>query len=73
MTKQEILDIFYEKKIATITNKTVISGTFFLGLFVPDKGNVSKKVSKEIYDKYDKDDNSKNRIEVYIPKGVVII
>ena len=73
MTKQEILDTFYEKKIATITNKTTISGTFFLGLFIPDKGNVSKKVSKEIYDKYDKDVEGKNKIKIYIPKEVVVI
>lgn len=73
MTKQEILDTFYEKKIATVTNKTVLTGTFFLGLFIPEKGSVNLKVSKEVYDKYDKDVESKNRIEVYVPRGVVIV
>jgi hypothetical protein len=73
MTKQEILDTFYEKKVATVTHKTVLTGVFFLGLFIPDKGNVNLKVSKEVYDKHDKDDSNKNRIEIYVPKGVVLI
>ncbi len=67
MTKQEILNTFYEKKVATVTNKTVLE-VFFLGLFIPEKGNMNLKVSKEVYDKYDKDVEGKNRIEVYVPK-----
>jgi hypothetical protein len=73
MTKQEILDTFYEKKVATITNKTVLTGVFFLGLFIPEKGNWNLKVGKEVYDKYDKDVEGKNRIEVYVPRGIVIV
>jgi hypothetical protein len=73
MTKQEILNTFYEKKVATVTSKTVLTGVFFLGLFIPEKGSMNLKVSKEVYDRYDKDVEGKNRIEVYVPRGVVIV
>jgi hypothetical protein len=56
-----------------VTHKTVLTGVFFLGLFITDKVNVNLKVSKEVYDKHDKDDSNKNRIEIYVPRGVVIV
>jgi hypothetical protein len=72
MTKQEILDTFYEKKVATVKSKVVLTGNFFLGLFIPEKGSYNMKVSMDIYDKHSVSDEDKNRIEVYVPKGVII-